>query len=482
MQWLPPWVTTSGTVVLPFSDRAAGGLALALLADDPEQGVQRLREVLAEEAPLALWAVCRAFQRGAEIHTIGQLAEWLAPTALDELGRLAPATPPVSASTAEPWAQLAATSHAVAQLAARIARHARIEPERAYFLGLLHAAPLWLAAAARDGEPLVGSALLPPGLLIVPSAVHAADCVRVASAADCVGLALRMAEANDAADEPRLPGFRFDRQGHAAHLAAARHAWLQTSSPDLLPGLLRKLARLHHLETRFEQTLETEKLDSLKELAYGAGHEINNPLANISARAQTLLRDEHDPDRRRMLAAINTQAFRAHEMIADMMLFARPPQPKLEPVDLRALLGQLLEELAPQAAQQHTELLLQAPDHSITVLADPIQIAVAVRALGINALEALVTGGRVEIHLAEPAPIHESAQITVFDNGPGISREARRHLFDPFYSGREAGRGLGFGLSKCWRIVTMHGGQVDVDSSPGRGARFTISLPVGKSC
>jgi signal transduction histidine kinase len=67
-------------------------------------------------------------------------------------------------------------------------------------------------------------------------------------------------------------------------------------------------------------------------------------------------------------------------------------------------------------------------------------------------------------------------QIAISDTGPGIPPEVRRHIFDPFYSGREAGRGLGLGLSKCWRIVTMHGGRLDVEST-GAGSRFTIHLP-----
>ena len=92
-------------------------------------------------------------------------------------------------------------------------------------------------------------------------------------------------------------------------------------------------------------------------------------------------------------------------------------------------------------------------------------------------MEALVTGGRVVISTVESSPLDDTVQIAVSDHGPGISAETRRHLFDPFFSGREAGRGLGFGLSKCWRIVTLHGGRIDVESEPGCGARFTISIP-----
>ncbi|MCC7476100.1 MAG: HAMP domain-containing histidine kinase, partial [Pirellulales bacterium] len=90
-----------------------------------------------------------------------------------------------------------------------------------------------------------------------------------------------------------------------------------------LPRLVEKLAEANRHAAEFERRLQHEKLESLKELAYGASHEINNPLANIAARAQTLLADEPQPERRRKLIAIHRQALRAHEMISDLMLFAR---------------------------------------------------------------------------------------------------------------------------------------------------------------
>jgi signal transduction histidine kinase len=71
-----------------------------------------------------------------------------------------------------------------------------------------------------------------------------------------------------------------------------------------------------------------------------------------------------------------------------------------------------------------------------------------------------------------------SVQIIVTDNGPGIPPEIRGKIFDPFFSGREAGRGLGFGLSKCWRIVGLHQGRIEVTSQAGAGAQFTITLPI----
>ena len=89
-----------------------------------------------------------------------------------------------------------------------------------------------------------------------------------------------------------------------------------------------RLARLARLEADFDRAVESEKLEALVEFAAGAGHEINNPLTVISGRAQLLLRDETDPERRHALALIVAQAMRIHEMIADLMLFARPPRPE----------------------------------------------------------------------------------------------------------------------------------------------------------
>jgi len=136
----------------------------------------------------------------------------------------------------------------------------------------------------------------------------------------------------------------------------------------------------------------------------------------------------------------------------------------------------VLHELAEHAAGQNTRLVLQLPPAPLTVIADKTQVAVAVRAVLVNALEALVTGGTIEVMVEQAES--ETARVTVRDTGPGFGAEVARHLFDPFYSGREAGRGLGFGLSKCWRIVTLHGGTVTAESEPGRGATFTICLPM----
>ena len=263
-----------------------------------------------------------------------------------------------------------------------------------------------------------------------------------------------------------------------------------------LPQLAEKVRQVELLQAEMAHRVEQLKLEALKNFAYGAGHELNNPLANIATRAQTLLKEETNPERRRRLAAINAQAFRAHEMIADLMLFARPPKLAPRNVKPRELIGVVLDKLSEDATGRGTALVQTTADSAAhcEISVDPVQLSVALREIVVNALQAVGAGGRVEVEVrfADRLPDSktpaanalrlavnppEQIQIIVTDTGPGIPPDVRPHLFDPFYSGREAGRGLGFGLCKAWRIVTDHGGRIDVASEPGKGATFIISLP-----
>jgi signal transduction histidine kinase len=241
---------------------------------------------------------------------------------------------------------------------------------------------------------------------------------------------------------------------------------------------------MNEQETSFDARLHRAKLDAMKELAYGASHEINNPLANISARAQTLLRDELNPDRRRALEAINQQALRAHEMISDLMLFARPPKLSLAATALPQLIEPIITELKPECNRCNIELVATVSDATPPIMGDPVQLAVAVKAVITNAVEAIGEHGKIEIILEPmeqlsvgPAPAAPAVRICIRDTGPGISEKAVPHIFDPFFSGREAGRGLGFGLSKAWRVATEHGGDLRLTSNGPSGAAFAFELP-----
>jgi signal transduction histidine kinase len=240
------------------------------------------------------------------------------------------------------------------------------------------------------------------------------------------------------------------------------------------PSMAAKLVRLAELESDFAGAVERAKLAALKEFAYGASHEINNPLANISTRAQALLAEEQHPERRKKLATIVAQALRAHEMISDLMLFAKPPPLTRSRFRAADLIATIVSECQAEAKEQSTDLCSRIEPPDLMLDGDATQLSVALKALLRNALEALDEGGRIEIEVTTDAA-HTTLAVT--DNGPGIDAQVREHLFDPFYSGREAGRGLGFGLPKCWRIAELHGGRIEVDSEPGEGTTFKIVVP-----
>jgi signal transduction histidine kinase len=234
-------------------------------------------------------------------------------------------------------------------------------------------------------------------------------------------------------------------------------------------------AKLVDLESDFTAAIERTKLRALYEFAYGAGHEINNPLANISARAQALLRDEKLDDRRQKLAAIVTQAQRAHEMIADLMLFAKPPRLQPSEIELVAWLKKTTADQQAAALAAGIAWQLNVPALPCPLMADPTSLANAIRAVVTNAIEAQGQGGAIVVTLQNSDP--SAYQLLIRDLGPGMDAAMRERIFDPFYSGREAGRGLGFGLCKAWRIMDLHSGRIEVASTPGQGSTFTLHMP-----
>jgi hypothetical protein len=465
MHRLPALVAGSHRGVLPMADGSAAALVEVLLADEHSTAVARLAEAISVDPPLALWSVAMATGDGTPPEDVGHLAAWLVERAPRVL-RWDPKQerPLYVADAAETtlYAGRVAEVLEVAGLAALAARSEGDEAaDRAFLDGLLHEAPRWFMLSGRRSLKSA-SQYLPEtlaGRKGYPVNPH------VARTVEALG-GKRAAEVpDDAARECR----------RRAAEAATHWARPAPALATLLPAIAARVARLAQLESRFHETLEAEKLDAMAEFAAGAGHEINNPLAVIAGRAQLFLQDEEDPERRRGLALINTQAKRVYEMIADMMLFARPPAPAMQTTELVALVDHLIAELAPRMAEQATTLSRLGHAGPLEIEADPTQLTVALRAMCRNAMEAIGHGGHVDVALADAG---EHVEIRVSDDGPGVTEEARRHLFDPYFSARQAGRGLGLGLSKCWRIVvTNHGGRIDVDSRPGGPTVFAITLP-----
>lgn len=241
------------------------------------------------------------------------------------------------------------------------------------------------------------------------------------------------------------------------------------------------LSALHgRLAEHFAEEVAAARFEACRELAYGAGHEINNPLANIATRAQTLLVGEHDPERRRRLSTIVDQAFRARDLIGGLMLLARPPKPRPSPADADDLVDRVLERVSASATPRRVKLEHRRASRAAPLWVDAAQVEEALRAVVVNAVEAVRDGGSVtvEVHAPQAGPAAQArTSVVVSDDGIGMDASTLRRAFDPFFSGREAGRGAGLGLSKARRFLDVNGGRIALESRPGVGTRVEICLP-----
>lgn len=251
---------------------------------------------------------------------------------------------------------------------------------------------------------------------------------------------------------------------------------LQSVEASLLLGVLGQLREHLQLREEFDTRLQEARLEALQQLAYGAGHEINNPLANIAARGQSLLRDEPDGERRRRLATIVDQAFRARDMIGGLMVFAKPPAAAFSRVNVGELVAAVIRSVAELPTPAGVRIEYRPLPEAAWAWADGDLVTEAVRAVVVNALQAVAEGGRVELAV-EPGSQAESIAVVITDDGPGLEPEQIARVADPFFCGREAGRGLGIGLSKAWALTRASGGNVSLTSRPGHGTSVRIQLP-----
>ena len=239
------------------------------------------------------------------------------------------------------------------------------------------------------------------------------------------------------------------------------------------------------LPEELRSRLEELKLDALAEFAAGAGHEINNPLAIISGHAQILLRKTEDSETRHHLAVILAQTKRAYEMIADIRLFARPPLPQIRSVELGGLIEKFLSKMNEDygGAGVRYRRLLPLNGDDLTFCSDAAQLMTIFVALGKNAAEAMPDGGEVLVSFElsdEENSENKTVQLIMEDNGPGIPEEIRDQIFSPYFSGRQSGRGLGFGLSKAWQLMKGLGGSIRLVPSVEfqTGCRWQLTLPL----
>ena len=221
---------------------------------------------------------------------------------------------------------------------------------------------------------------------------------------------------------------------------------------------------------------EAERLATAGELAAGMAHEIRNPLAAI-LNATALLTDETGltPDERAStLAALRTEARRLNRILSDFLQFARPQQARRAPGDIREVV-------------QHVSSLIRedrsrAPRVDVRVAVDPAvppfafdrdQVIQVLWNVALNAVEAMNGRGRLSLEVNRR---NGDVALSVSDTGAGIAAENLPRVFEPFYTGKPNGSGLGLTIAE--RIVDAHGGRIEIDSELGRGTRVTLLFPL----
>ncbi len=227
------------------------------------------------------------------------------------------------------------------------------------------------------------------------------------------------------------------------------------------------------------QLARAEKLSAMGVLISGIVHEINNPLGTIQGYAEMLGREAAPEKRERWLATLSDEARRCQKIVGDLLTFARPQAPGRRPISLAAVAERALALVGHSFRKAGVEAVLQASPETPALEADPdavLQVLINLLTNALHALETFAGPRRVRIEIGPEGG--DRVVLVVEDTGPGIAPEHLDRVFDPFFTTKPEGKGTGLGLSLVAATVRDHGGAIDVESAPGKGASFRITLPV----
>jgi signal transduction histidine kinase len=211
-------------------------------------------------------------------------------------------------------------------------------------------------------------------------------------------------------------------------------------------------------------------------LAAGVAHEVNTPLTGISSFTQMLLErsDPGDP-RTELLEKIERQTFRAAKIVTSLLNLARPSGGETGPVDLNAIVGDVLSLLEHQFRMSNVQVRRELFEGPVVVRGMEYKLQQVFLNLFLNARDAMPKGGWLSIATRVDG---EVVTAEVADTGTGIPSEHLSRIYDPFFTTKAIGQGTGLGLSITYGIVREHDGTIACDSTTGEGTRFTLSFPV----
>ena len=238
----------------------------------------------------------------------------------------------------------------------------------------------------------------------------------------------------------------------------------------------------------------SQKLAALGRLMAGVAHEVKNPLNAMTIHLELLKQKLQrqavgvgapigvadgdngsmpSPDLTKHADVISKEIRRLDEVLNGFLKFARPDELKLQPVRLASLISEIVTSVGPEAEQRHVVLKTECPQGLPEINADPGMLSQALLNLALNACQAMPNGGTLKLSCR--ATSGRRVEIDVEDTGVGIPPEHLKRIFDLYFTTKEKGSGIG--LSMVYRIVQLHDGEVEVQSTPGRGTRFRLIFP-----
>lgn len=225
------------------------------------------------------------------------------------------------------------------------------------------------------------------------------------------------------------------------------------------------------------QLMISEKLASLGLLTAGIAHEINTPLTGISSYVQLLLKSSQSSADREIAEKIEAQIERVAKMVRSLLSFSRGEKGQIKKFPLKNCIGDILTLLDYRIKKQSINLNIKIPEE-IEIWGELDKLQQVFLNIISNAIDAMPDGGTLKI---EAERKENQVMIKISDTGVGIKREHLNRIFEPFFTTKGYGRGTGLGLSISYQIVKEHNGDITVDSEPGKGTTFTISLPANFS-
>ncbi|MBN1798146.1 MAG: GHKL domain-containing protein [Spirochaetales bacterium] len=229
-----------------------------------------------------------------------------------------------------------------------------------------------------------------------------------------------------------------------------------------------------------EQIRHADRLATIGQLAAGVAHELNEPLSNILGFAQLITKSKDlSIQIKADIEKIVNASLHAREIVKKLLIFSRQMPTKMIQSDLNQIIEDGLFFLESRCSKEGVAVI-RLLDHDLPKLTvDPAQITQVLVNLVVNAIQAMADGGTLKV---ETCKRKNNVLLIVEDTGEGMTEHTLKQIFLPFFTTKEVGQGTGLGLAVVHGIVTSHGGSIEIDSSPGKGTRFQVTLPIDQSC